>query len=346
MAATAGLVEGMGVRGACASMGLPRATYYRACREARAPLHTVRRPRRSPLALSETERQKVIDVLHSPEYVDVAPRTAYAMLLDAGLFLASVSTFYRILRACSGTRGRRNQLVHPDYVRPELLATKPREVWSWDITKLKGPLKSAHFHLYVILDIFSRYVVGWMIADHESDHLAESLIGHTYDQEGVMPGQLTLHADRGAAMRSKLVADLLVDLNVIKSHSRPYTSDDNPYSEAQFKTMKYRPGFPERFQSLAEARAFCQSFFGWYNYDHRHSGIGYMTPAAVHNDVARIIYEQRDQVLLNAFSHHPNRFKNNRPRPPALPIEAGINMPKLAADEGENQTEDCSLNQL
>ena len=343
MAATSELVADMGVRAACAGMGLARGSYYRARRETRQALHTVRRPRRSPLALSEAERQEVIDVLHSPEYVDVAPRTAYAMLLDAGIFLASVSTFYRILRACSGTRRRRDELVHPAYARPELLATRPREVWSWDITKLKGPVKSAHFHLYVILDIFSRYVVGWMIADRESDQLAEALIGHTCDQEGIVPGQLTLHADRGAAMRSKLVADLLVDLDVVKSHSRPYTSDDNPYSEAQFKTMKYRPGFPERFHSLNEARSFCQTFFAWYNYDHRHSGIGYMTPAAVHNDVAKIIYDQRDQVLQNAFAQHPNRFKNTCPRPPALPTEAGINMSK-ATIYGGAHTEKCSLN--
>lgn len=343
MEATAELVAEMGVRAACAGMGFARGSYYRARRETRQALHTVRRPRRSPLALSAAERQEVIDVLHSPEYVDVAPRTAYAMLLDAGIFLASVSTFYRILRACSGTRGRRDELVHPAYARPELLAMRACEVWSWDITKLKGPVKSAHFHLYVILDIFSRYVVGWMIADRESDQLAEALIGHTCDKEGIVPGQLTLHADRGAAMRSKLVADLLVDLDVVKSHSRPYTSDDNPFSEAQFKTMKYRPGFPERFHSLDEARAFCQTFFAWYNYEHRHSGIGYMTPAAVHNDVAKIIYEQRDQVLQNAFSRHPNRFKNMYPRPPALPTEAGINMPK-ATILGGADTEKCSLN--
>lgn len=343
MEATSELVTEMGVRGACAGMGLARGSYYRARRETRQTQHTVRRPRRSPLALSEGERQEVIDVLHSPEYVDVAPRTAYAMLLDAGIFLASVSTFYRILRACSGTRGRRDELVHPAYARPELLATRACEVWSWDITKLKGPVKSAHFHLYVILDIFSRYVVGWMIADRESDLLAEALIGHTCDKEGIVPGQLTLHADRGAAMRSKLVADLLVDLDVVKSHSRPYTSDDNPYSEAQFKTMKYRPGFPERFHSLDDARAFCQTFFAWYNYEHRHSEIGYMTPAAVHNDVAKVIYEQRDQVLQNAFSRNPNRFKNRYPRPPALPTEAGINMPK-ATILGDVQTVKCSLN--
>jgi len=343
MEATSELVAEMGVRAACAGMGLTRGSYYRSRRETRQVLHTVRRPRRSPLALSEAERQEVIDVLHSPAYVDVAPRTAYAMLLDAGIFIASVSTFYRILRACSGTRGRRDQLVHPAYARPELLATRACEVWSWDITKLKGPVKSAHFHLYVILDIFSRYVVGWMIADRESDLLAEALIGHTCDKEGIVPGQLTLHADRGAAMRSKLVADLLVDLNVVKSHSRPYTSDDNPYSEAQFKTMKYRPGFPERFHSLDEARAFCQTFFVWYNYEHRHSGIGYVTPAAMHNDVAKIIYEQREHVLQNAFSRNPNRFKNTYPRPPALPTEAGINMPKPTI-LGDVQTEKCSLN--
>jgi putative transposase len=343
MEATSTLVAEMGVRAACAGMGLSRATYYRARRETRLAQHTVRRPRRSPLALDEVERQRVIDALHSPEYVDVAPRTAYAMLLDAGIFLASVSTFYRILRACSGTRARRNELVHPAYARPELLATRACEVWSWDITKMKGPVKSAHFHLYVILDIFSRYVVGWMIADCESDRLAEVLIGHTCDQQGIVPGQLTLHADRGAAMRSKLVADLLVDLDVVKSHSRPYTSDDNPFSEAQFKTMKYRPGFPERFNSLADARAFCQTFFAWYNYEHRHSGIGYMTPAAMHTGVAPIIYQQRDQVLQSAFQQHPNRFKNCRPKPPALPTEAGINMPKNPNSTKENN-QNSSLN--
>ena len=334
MSAAAGLVALHGTRSVCRSLGLSRASYYRA-QQPHPPLHTVRRPRRSPLALSALERQGVLDVLHSPEYVDVAPRTAYAMLLDAGTYLASASTFYRILRAHSGTRGRRDELAHPAYARPELLATRACEVWSWDITKLKGPVKSAHFHLYVILDIFSRYVVGWMIADCESDALAEALIGHTCDKEGITRGRLTLHADRGAAMRSKLVADLLVDLGVVKSHSRPYTSDDNPFSEAQFKTMKYRPGFPERFQSLADARAFCQTFFAWYNYEHRHSGIGYMTPAAMHTGVAPIIYKHRDLVLQNAFSQHPNRFKNRRPQPPILPTEAGINMPKPVSLESK-----------
>jgi putative transposase len=335
MRAAGTLVEEMGARAACASLGVPRATLYRA-RQERVPQHTVRRPRRSPLALNEAERATILALLHTPEYVDVAPRTAYAMLLDAGIYLASASTFYRLLRVCSGTRGRRDELRHPAYARPELLATGPCEVWSWDITKLKGPVKSAHFHLYVILDIFSRYVVGWMIADCESDALAESLIGNTCEREGIVPGQLTLHADRGAAMRSKLVADLLVDMGVVKSHSRPYTSDDNPYSEAQFKTMKYRPEFPKRFDSLADARSFCQIFFAWYNDEHRHSGIGYMTPAAMHTGVASIIYKQRDQVLEHAFARHPNRFKHRRPQPPALPIEAGINMPKPISGNDDN----------
>lgn len=329
-----GLVAQLGARAACAGLGVPRASLYRA-RQVRVPQHTVRRPRRSPLALDEAERATILTLLHTPEYVDVAPRTAYAMLLDAGVYLASASTFYRLLRACSGTRGRRDELRHPAYVKPELLATAPCQVWSWDITKLKGPVKSAHFHLYVILDIFSRYVVGWMVADCESDALAENLIGTTCDREGIAPGQLTLHADRGAAMRSKLVADLLVDMGVVKSHSRPYTSDDNPYSEAQFKTMKYRPAFPERFDSLADARAFCQVFFAWYNDEHRHSGIGYMTPAVMHAGVAPLIYAQRDLVLEQAFARHPNRFKHQRPQPPAIPVEAGINMPKPNSGDSE-----------
>lgn len=335
MTAASSLALTLGAAPACKGMGVSRATYYRAHRP-RAPLHIVRRPRRSPLALDETEREAVRDVLYAPEYVDIAPATVYALLLDIGIYLASVSTLYRILRAASATRPRRNELTHPAYAKPELLATKPCEVWSWDITKLKGPVKSAHFHLYVILDIFSRCVVGWMIADCESDELAKALIAQTCDKQGIEPGQLTLHADRGASMRSKLVADLLVDLNVIKSHSRPYISDDNPYSESQFKTMKYRPNFPDRFDSLAQARAFCQTFFSWYNDEHRHSGIGYMTPAAMHSGAAIAIHDQRALVLQNAFLQNPNRFKHCRPRPPDLPTEAGINMPKLAKGEKKN----------
>lgn len=329
------LASTIGIAAACNGLGVSRATRHRA---RQLPLHTVRRPRKSPLALSELEREAVLDVLHTPEYVDAAPPTVYAMLLDAGTYLASISTMYRILRATRESRPRRNQLTHPAYAKPELLATKPREVWSWDITKLKGPVKSVPFHLYVILDIFSRYVVGWMIADHEAAELAEALISETCNKQGIVPGQLTLHADRGAAMRSKPVADLLVDLGVIKSHSRPYVSDDNPYSESQFKTMKYRPAFPDRFQTIEQARAFCLTFFPWYNEQHRHSGIGYVTPAAMHDGSARSIYDLRTGVLQNAFLRHPNRFKRQQPRPPKLPTSAGINMPKPES-EGDEKTQ-------
>jgi putative transposase len=334
MTAASGLALTLGATAACKGMGVSRATYYRA-RSSRVPLHTVRQPRRSPLALGTAERQHVLDALHAPEYVDSAPHTVYARLLDDGIYLASVSTFYRLLRKAGGTRSRRDELVHPAYTRPELLATKPCEVWSWDITKIKGPAKSAHFHLYVILDIFSRCVVGWMIAGWEAAELAKALIADACDKHSIAKGQLTLHADRGASMRSKPVADLLADLGVIKSHSRPYVSDDNPFSESQFKTMKYRPNFPARFQSIEEARSFCQTFFAWYNYEHRHSGIGYMTPAAMHAGVANAIYDQRAVVLQNAFARHPNRFKHRRPHPPALPTVVGINMPKPVPGDDE-----------
>jgi putative transposase len=205
------------------------------------------------------ERQQVLDVVHAPEYVDSAPHTVYARLLDDGIYLASVSTFHRLLRKAGGARARGDELVHPAYARPELLATKPCEVWSWDITKIKGRAKSAHFHLYVILDIFSRCVVGWMDRRLGVGGNGRGPIADTCDNHAITLGQLTLHADRGASMRSKPVADLLADLGVIKSHSRPYVSDDKPYSESHFKTMKYRPNFPDRFQSIEEARAFCQS---------------------------------------------------------------------------------------
>jgi len=325
-----GLAQEFGARFACAATGVARATFYRAKRVS--TVNPARRPRRSPLAQSEAERERLLDVLHAPEYVDLAPPTVYAMLLDAGMYLGSVSTMYRLLRRYSGTRPRRNELIHPSYARPELLATTPREVWSWDITKLKGPAKSPHYHLYVILDIFSRCVVGWKIADCESAEFARAMINEACDSENIKPGQLTLHADRGFAMRSKAVAELLADLRVIKSHSRPYVSDDNPYSESQFKTLKYRPTFPDRFQSLEEARAFCEAFFLWYNNVHRHSSIGFMTPAAMHSGRATEIYGMRASVLQNAFLQNPTRFKNRSPKPPYLPTVAGINMPKPGSE--------------
>lgn len=317
----------IGIVAACRGLGVARATFYRAQRPVAVP--QVKVPRASsPRALSPVEQHTILEVLHEPAYVDASPRTVFALLLDAGRYLASVSTFYRLLRALGETRVRRGELTHPPYAKPELLAQGPRELWSWDITKLKGPAKWVCFHLYVILDVFSRYVVGWMIAPRESAELAHELIAATGKKEGIAPGHLTLHADRGTSMRSKPVAMLLADLRVTKSHSRPHVSDDNPYSEAQFKTLKYQPDFPPRFDSLEHARAFCQGFFAWYNHAHRHSGIGYMTPAAVHTGQAPRLYATRQQVLDQAFAAHPERFTRRPPTPPALPVQVGINLPK------------------
>jgi putative transposase len=258
----------------------------------------------------------------------VAPAAVFATLLDEGRYHGSIRTMYRLLAAQSQTGERRRQRIHPVYAKPELLAIRPNEVWSWDITKLKGPAKWTCFHLYVILDIFSRYVVGWLIAHRESAELAEQLIAETLEKENIAPGTLTLHADRGSSMRSKPVAALLIDLEVAKTHSRPHVSDDNPYSEAQFKTLKYRPDFPDRFGSIEDARAHCQQFFPWYNNEHRHGGIGLMAPAAVHHGTAAALTEQRAITLDAAFAAHSIRFKGVAPKPPALPTAAWINPPK------------------
>jgi putative transposase len=280
-----------------------------------------------PLALDAQERQVLLATLNGERFADTAPAAVHATLLDEGRYLASVRTMYRVLAADGGSRERRAQLTHPAYAKPELLATAPNQVWSWDITKLKGPAKWTCFHLYVILDIFSRCVVGWLLALRESADLAEQLIADTVARHDVQPGTLTLHADRGASMRSKPVAALLVDLDITKSHSRPHVSDDNPYSESQFKTMKYRPDFPARFDCIEDARTHCQSFFAWYNTMHRHSGIGYMTPHAVHHGHADALLITRQASLDAAFLAHPNRFKNKKPQPHALPTAAWINPP-------------------
>ncbi len=332
MIASVALAPLVGVVAACATLGVARATFYRAL----LPLSTTvtERPRPpSPWALSDAEQAYILALLHEPAYVDQSPRTVFALLPDAGRYLASVSTFYRLLRGVDETRGRRNQLTHPAYIKPELLAQRPRELWSWDIIKLKGPAKWTCFHLYVILDVFSRYVVGWMHAPRESAALAHELIAATCDHEEIEPGQLTLHADRGTSMRSKPVAMLLADLSVTKSLSRPHVSDDNPHSESQFKTLKYRPDFPARFDSIEHARAFCQGFFAWYNEEHRHSGIGYMTPAAMHSGQAQQCYAARQCVLDVAYLLNPARFTQRLPAPPVLPTAAGINWPKPSHDE-------------
>jgi putative transposase len=278
--------------------------------------------------LKAEERQQVLRVLHSEKFVDKAPQEVYAALLDEGQYVCSIRTMYRLLEANQEVKERRNQLRHPTYQKPELLATAPNQVWSWDITKLLGPVKWTYFYLYVILDIFSRYVVGWMIASQESKALAQKLIQETIEKQNIHPGQLTIHADRGASMKSKPVALLLSDLGVTKTHSRPHTSDDNPYSEAQFKTLKYRPDFPERFGSLEDARAFCQAFFSWYNTEHHHSGIGLMTPHAVHYGFAEEVFKAREKVLLAAYEKNPERFVRKVPVPLALPQAAWINPPK------------------
>jgi len=285
-----------------------------------------------PRALSVAERTDVLEVLHSERFQDAAPAAVYATLLDEGTYLASERTMYRLLAAEGETRPRRDQLIHPSYAKPELLATAPNQLWSWDITKLLGPAKWTYFYLYVILDVYSRYAVGWMVAHREQAELAERLIAETIAKQEVPAGQLTLHADRGSSMTSKPVAFLLADLGVTKTHSRPHVSNDNPYSEAQFKTLKYRPGFPACFASMAEARSFCQDFFRWYNAEHRHSGIGLLPPEVVHSGQAQAAYDARSQVLAAAHAAHPERFVRQAPRPPQLPTAAWINPPTPTID--------------
>jgi len=324
MAATRSLATTIGIKSACAAFGLARSGFYRSQHPATAPA-----PRPSPpRTLSSEERQAVLETLHSDRFVDQAPATIYATLLDEGRYYCSIRTFYRILEEQAEVHERRNQLRHPVYQKPELLATAPNQVWSWDITKLRGPVTWSSFYLYVILDIFSRYVVGWMLASAESATLAQRLITDTCRKQQIEPGHLTLHADRGASMTSKPVAVLLTDLGITKTHSRPYTRDDNPFSEAQFKTLKYRPDFPDRFGSLEDARAFCQRFFPWYNGEHRHAGIGLMPPVAVHEGRAETMRDARHQVLTTAYAAHPERFVNKPPQPPRLPQAVWINPPK------------------
>jgi len=285
-------------------------------------------PRPKPVrALSEPERQTVIDTLHEPQFVDKAPAEIWATLLDEGSYLCSIRTMYRILRDHQEVKERRNQAHRTHYSRPELLATAPNQVWSWDITRLKGPVKWSYFQLYTILDIFSRYVVGWMVAFRESAILAERLIDYTAQKQGIQVGQLTIHADRGSSMTSRSVALLLADLGINKTHSRPHVSNDNPFSESQFKTLKYHPAFPERFGTIQEARAFCRTFFPWYNTEHRHLGLGLLTPETVHYGRAEQVIARRQDILKLAYAAHPERFVHHPPTPPPLPEAVWINPP-------------------
>jgi putative transposase len=318
----------VGVRGACTAVGEAQARWYRRHRQSPPPAKPERVPAPQPRALSEVERKELHRVLDSEEFVDEAPATVYAKLLDQGVYLASVPTMYRVLRAHDEVRERRRQASHPAAKKPELLAAKPNQVYSWDITKLAGPVKWTWFYLYVILDIYSRYVPGWLLARAENARLAEVLLADTAAKQGIGPGQLTIHADRGSPMTAKPVALLLADLGVTKSHSRPHVSNDNPYSESQFRTMKYRPEFPERFGSFQDAHAFCGRFFRWYNDEHRHSGIGFHTPADVHYGRAELVRARRAEVLSAAYAEHPERFVRKLPEPPALPTMVWINQPK------------------
>ena len=320
----------IGTRPACRALGASPATIYR---RRRPPPPRPRRPQPTPeRALSEPEREAVLEVLHSERFVDVSPEEAWATLLDEGTYLCSTRTMYRILAAHhGGVRERRAQLTHPAYKTPELLAERPNELWSWDVSKLKGPAKWTYYYLYVILDVFSRYIVGWTVQYRETGQLAKALIEQATEQQKITPKILTLHADRGAPQRAKPVAFLLADLGVTKTHSRPYTSSDNPYSESNFKTLKYRPEFPSRFASIEYARAHCRAFVDWYNHTHRHSGIGLMTPTAVHHGHARELRAARARILDAAYQRHPERFVRKPPAPPDLPTAAWINKPKEVA---------------
>jgi putative transposase len=327
------LVPTLGIVAACEAVGLPRGSYYRARQpiEPAVPSPDRERPP-SPRALTPTEKETVRATLNSERFQDQSPREVYATLLDEERYLCSWRTMYRILAENQEIRERRDQLQHPVYAKPELLATRPNLVWSWDITKLRGPVTWTYYYLYVILDVYSRYVVGWMIAERESEELAQELIRATCIKQGIRPGQLTLHADNGSAMIAKSVAQLLIDLDVVKSHSRPHVSDDNPYSEAQFKTLKYRPDYPERFGCLVDARAWAQAFFAWYNEDHHHTGLGLLTPAVVHYGQAEPVLQKRQQVLAAAYAAHPERFVKHPPVPAQLPVTVWINPPKPAGD--------------
>jgi putative transposase len=322
----------VGIESACDALGVARASFYRQRPllgpALSVPLSTAAVRPIPARALSSDERESVRALLNSERFQDCAPAAIHAALLDEGQYVCSARTMYRVLEEDGATRERRDQLTHPPYQKPELLATAPNQLWSWDITKLRGPVKWTYFYLYVILDVFSRYVVGWMVAPREGAELARKLIEETCEKQNIQPDQLGLHADRGSAMRSKPVALLLADLSVTKTHSRPYTSNDNPYSESQFRTMKYRPEFPDRFGCIQDGRAFCQTFFPWYNDEHRHSGIGMMTPAMVHYGLAAAVRENRQIALDAAYAAHPERFVRRPPTPPHLPKEVWINKPQ------------------
>ena len=325
------LAPQVGKVSACAALILPRSTFYRLQKPV-AATPTERARRLSPRALTAHEKETVLDLLNSERFQDQAPRETYATLLDDGLYVCHWRSMYRFLAENQQVSERRNQLVHPPAPRPELVATAANQLWSWDITKLLGPTKRTFYYLYVILDVYSRYVPGWLLAECESEELAKELVMQTCAKQKIPLGQLTLHADRGSAMISKPLALLLADLGITKSHARPHVSNDNPYSEAHFKTMKYRPGYPEFFGSLVDARAWAQPFFQWYNHEHKHSALGLLPPAVVHYGQAPTVLRARQQVLHQAYAAHPERFVKGPPTLATLPQEVWINRPQPVLD--------------
>ena len=313
----------LGIENLCESLGEPRSSWYRSQSSTVKPV-AIRKP---PRKLSAQEEQKVLEAVNSERFRDMVPGEIYSTLLDEGIYLCSERTMYRILERNHQNFARR-QVVSRESVRPELLATRPNELWSWDITKLKGPAKWTYYYLYKIIDVFSRFVVGWMVAYKESATLAEGLISETCLKQEIVKGQLTIHADNGSSMTAATVGQLLTDLGVNKTHSRPYTSNDNPYSESAFKTLKYRPDFPERFMSIEDARAFCKDFFFWYNNEHHHSGIAMLTPVSIHYDTYQQVLDKRSLVLVEAYLQHPERFVRGIPEVKQIPHEVWINKPE------------------
>ncbi len=342
MDATLCLAASVGLQAACQNLGVSRATLYRRRprlgpqRRLSSPAPTPAPPTPPARALSAPERQQVLTVLHEERFQDCAPAAVQATLLDEGRYLCSARTMYRLLEQNGEVRERREQRIHPPYRKPELLATAPNQLWSWDITKLRGPVKWTYFYLYVILDVFSRYVTGWMVAERESADLAKHFLEETIRKYDIPHGQLNVHGDRGRPMIAKSVALMYADLGVSKSHSRPYVSDDNPFSESQFRTLKYRPDFPDRFGCIQDARAHCQIFFPWYNDEHRHSGIGLLTPAMVHFGLAEQVRAHRQAVLDSAYAAHPERFVRRPPTPLILPSEVWINKPVRPSTEEDS----------
>ena len=318
------LATQIGMKRTCAVLNIARSRVYRSHQPRPTP-----KPRTAPAhALSQAERHHIRDVLNSERFMDKAPRQVYATLLDEGIYLCHWRTMYRVLAVHHEIRERRLIRCHPTYKKPELLATCPNAVWSWDITKLRGASKGEHYSLYTMLDIFSRYVVGWMLAEVESSEFASQLIAETARKQGIQPNQLTLHADNGSPMKGKPLTQLLGDLGVNWTHTRPHTSNDNPFSEAHFKTMKYRPDYPDRFESLTDARAWARQFFQWYNQSHYHSGLNLLTPASVHYGEAHQVQQARQGVMLTAYQAYPQRFRRGIPSVKSAPIAVWINPPK------------------